>query len=111
MNDTSDFSQRHLPHYQPPSATYFVTFRLANSVPADVIRRLREERIADLRLVGQDHILSYKIEKQYFAKYDKYLDQGASGPQWLREGKIAKIVADELHSWDGKKYELICYCI
>lgn len=35
--------QRNLPHYQPVTATLFVTFRLAGSLPVEVLRLLREE--------------------------------------------------------------------
>jgi len=111
MMDTNDFFKRQLPHYQPSSATYFVTFRLADTLPAEVIQRLRENREAELRHVGQDAILSYNVHKKYFARFDQFLDHAACGPHWLANETIAKIVADTLHSWDGKKYELICYCI
>ena len=36
--------KRHLPHYQPPGATLFVTFRLAGSLPRTVIEELLLER-------------------------------------------------------------------
>jgi hypothetical protein len=37
------FYRRHLPHIQPPGATLFVTFRLAGSIPAEVLQQLRAE--------------------------------------------------------------------
>ncbi len=37
------FYQRHLPHYQPPGATLFITFRLAHSIPVEVLKQLAEE--------------------------------------------------------------------
>ncbi len=37
------YYQRHLPHFQPPGATLFITFRLAGSLPPEVLRRLTEE--------------------------------------------------------------------
>jgi hypothetical protein len=37
------FYKRNLPHYQPPFATYFVTFRLANSLPRHIIEELKKE--------------------------------------------------------------------
>ncbi|HPG47214.1 MAG TPA: hypothetical protein PKW76_16175 [bacterium] len=36
------YYRRHLPHYQPPEATYFVTFRLAGSLPNQVMPRLKQ---------------------------------------------------------------------
>jgi hypothetical protein len=35
------YYRRHLPHYQPSDATFFVTFRLAGSLPAAVIEKMR----------------------------------------------------------------------
>jgi hypothetical protein len=39
-----EFYRRHLPHWQPREAVFFVTFRLKNSLPDEVIKALREER-------------------------------------------------------------------
>ncbi len=37
------FYHQKLPHYQPDSAVYFLTYRLAGSIPVETIRRLRQE--------------------------------------------------------------------
>ncbi len=37
--------RRNLPHWRQPGVTYFLTFRLRDSVPRDVLERVREERI------------------------------------------------------------------
>ena len=37
------FYERHLPHYQPPGATLFLTFRLADSIPPSVLLDLQTE--------------------------------------------------------------------
>ena len=36
--------RRNLPHWRQDGATYFVTFRLADSVPLDKVRQWRNER-------------------------------------------------------------------
>jgi len=36
-----DYYKRNLPHYQPAGGEYFVTFRLANSLPQEVIQSLK----------------------------------------------------------------------
>jgi putative transposase len=38
-----DFYRQKLPHYQPDHATYFVTYRLAGSIPVEIIRQMRHE--------------------------------------------------------------------
>lgn len=111
MDEDRIYFERKLPHYQPAEATYFITFRLANSLPAEVVERLKEERKKELSTVEQDAILSYKTQKKYFGKYDEYLDRVSHGPKWLSNDKVSKIVSESLHYWDGKRYTLICYCI
>ncbi len=93
---------------------FFITFRLAGSLPAEAVERLREDREKELRNVenvAQDKILSYKIHKRYFAKFDELLDGKTQGPMCLDDDRIAKVVAEALHYWDGKRYLLLCYCI
>ena len=34
---------RQLPHYQPECGTFFIAFRLADSLPTDILTRLKEE--------------------------------------------------------------------
>ena len=38
-----NFYRRNLPHIQPKGAIIFVTFRLANSLPKEVIEKLKAE--------------------------------------------------------------------
>src|SRR5262249_20681627 len=44
---------RSLPHWQQEGATYFVTFRLADSLPREVFQRWRQERDVALREAKQ----------------------------------------------------------
>ena len=37
------FYERNLPHLQPGNGYYFVTYRLANSLPQEIISSLQEE--------------------------------------------------------------------
>jgi putative transposase len=73
------FYRRRLPHYQPPEATYFITFRLANSLPQSVVAQLKSEFRLELNGLMQkpdknrrDEI--YNLKKRYFGKYDQLLD-------------------------------------
>jgi putative transposase len=42
------FYKRRLPHWQPPEATYFVTYRLHGSIPMEVIKGIRVEYQAEM---------------------------------------------------------------
>ncbi len=111
------FYQRHLPHYQPPGATLFITFRLANSIPAEVWQRLLEEaeqsrialdRIPDLQERARQADLA---QRRLFGKWDRVLDTATSGPLWLREHSIASLVSESLHHRNGQVCDLDAFCI
>jgi REP element-mobilizing transposase RayT len=117
MNKLETYYHRHLPHYQPSDATFFVTFRLAGSLPVTVIERMRidreliKKRIEGIRnkKVRSEEWLEYS--DKYFSSFDELLEKGTYGPQWLREPEIARIVQDALCFYDKNTYDLLCYCI
>lgn len=108
--------RRNLPHVQPPGATFFVTFRLAGSIPARVIAALCDEarrmRVALERVSDSAECAErmYLEERRFFGKWDAALDGGA-GPVWLRDPAVARVVADNLRHFDGERYDLLAYCI
>jgi REP element-mobilizing transposase RayT len=117
MEKGVQYFRRKLPHYQPHRAMFFITFRLANSLPANVIIRLEKECKEVLRRVGKRAASEdgarelYTQRKRHIARFDEFLNRALDGPKWLGNDRIARIVADSLHYWDGKRYELFCYCI
>lgn len=59
--------RRRLPHIQPEGATFFVTSRLAGSLPDDIVEKLHRERDlidAELAKIGTGH---ERAEKAYLA--------------------------------------------
>ena len=114
-DDEGIFYERQLPHYQPLDATYTVIFRLVGSLPAKVIVELRAERDEFLRrLSGTDvakrtKLRAYNLE--HMKKFDSLLDRPSAGHQWLKNPGIAKLVADSIHYWDKRAYELLAFCI
>ena len=111
------FYRWHLPHIQPPGATLFVTFRLAGSITADVLQRLRrdaEQREAALACIG-DHQererRGYVEERRHFARWDTELDAARSGSLWLSDAQVGDLVAEALHYRDGRAYGLQAFCI
>ena len=38
------FYKRNLPHWQPSGAEYFITFRLAGSLPAEAVAKIKSEK-------------------------------------------------------------------
>ncbi len=113
------FYDRKLPHFQPAEATFFVTFRLAGSIPMEVIRNLREnyERLQRSILEQKNwtewekRAQIYIEQKRLFAATDEFLDTNPNGPYWLREHRVAEIISEALQHRDGKLYDLHAYTI
>lgn len=111
---TESFFRRNLPHWQPPGARFFITYRLAWTLPRKVILDLKRERE---RLMTSPRELEYpeserniRIDKKLFDIWDKYLDQDTN-IQWLSNPNIAKIIRDNLYHHAGTKYSLWAYVI
>lgn len=109
--------RRNLPHIHPPGATFFVTFRLAGSLPQEVVERLREEQEQEERRLQEClsgpalREAQYRLQKKFFGQYDDWLDRMASGPTWLREPALAEMAMREIRRLDGEHYDLLACCV
>ncbi len=109
------FYRRNLPHIQPVDADFFVTFRVAGSLPEKVLARMAEERrwrreIFD-RLAAKTPISMTEVARRHFKVLDKYLDNATTGPTWLADSRIANLVSAAMHYRDGKAYRLDAFSI
>ena len=105
------YYERNLPHRLPPGEFIFITFRLAGSLPQEVLERLQDEARLLQQGCGPDLAEQYAQRKKYFGRFDALLDGTDHGPTWLRQPEVAAIVAQALHYPDGRGYDLRCYCI
>jgi REP element-mobilizing transposase RayT len=103
-----EFYKRRLPHVQIAGATYFITFRLANSLPREALDILAEEK---QKIAGLPESQKEAAHRAWFAKYDDYLDMAQYGNLYLQNEQIADILAESIQFRDGKVYDLISYCI
>ncbi len=87
-------SRGRLPHWERDEATYFVTFRLFDSLPAVALERIKQTK------PGGD----------YAERLDAYLDRG-SGASFLKDPRVAKLVVDALRHFDGARYHLHAWCV
>lgn len=97
---------------------YFITFRLANSLPVEVIQELEEQRDRERQAICakfkgiQQRDELYKLDKMHFGRFDSWLDRCVEeSPRWLADEYVAQIVADEIHKLDGERYGLVTYCV
>jgi len=109
--------RRNLPHNHPVEVIYFITFRLAGSLPRQFIEDLRQEYEQEKRVLmqclqGQSlNEECYKLQKKTFARYDAMLNKAPNGPRWLADPRLANIVAREIHALHPTHYTLLAYCI
>ena len=113
----------YLPHVKREGASYFVTFRLADSLPKEVLLKYQAERAErlhrfhthkDLASKGSaqqpEHESLDEIERDYFRKLEAFLDKGA-GKRALGRPDIASLVADAFRFFDGDRYRLDAWVV
>jgi hypothetical protein len=99
-----------LPHLKGEGGTYFVTFRLADTLPRELILQLKVERDTILRqaLAAKRPLTWHEQEelfRWYSARVDTYLDAG-HGECFLKRTDVAELVKRWLKFFDGERYEL-----
>ncbi|MCO5053605.1 MAG: transposase [Verrucomicrobiae bacterium] len=104
-----------LPHLKNEEAVYFVTFRLADSLPAHEVVRLKHERKVILEQArAAKSPLTWHEEQQplawYCDKVEALLDAG-HGTCWLSKPEIADLVAAALKHFAGPRYELRAWVV
>jgi type I restriction enzyme R subunit len=98
----------HLPHWEQGSVWYFVTFRLADSIPSSVVEDIKQQREAwkrvhDPKNLPREALIEY--HHLFSRRYEQLLRSGL-GACILRDPANAQIVADALRFFDGQRYEL-----
>ena len=112
-------ARRTLPHWTQDQATYAVTFRLVDSIPQAVIHRYLGEKkqwqdLEQLALSKGNETLADDARKRQLECYqdiiEAFLEEG-HGPDWLGRPEIADMVANTLRHFDGKRYDLLVWCV
>lgn len=111
-------TQGHLPHWDQAEATYFITWRTADSMPRDVWLKWRHERDGWLLEHGisplakdwrrQIEELSEE-ERNDFRQFPRRLENemdACHGECVLRQPKLASQVVEALRFFDGSRYLL-----
>ncbi|WP_345738876.1 transposase [Prosthecobacter algae] len=120
FNPASRLSVSHgnLPHWGQEGATYFITWRMADSVPSTIWKRWcveRDDWLVRHNIDIQSSTWRTQIEdlpetsrrdfKRFTRSIEKELDAG-HGSCLLRQQEMAKIVAEALHFFDTSRYIL-----
>ena len=113
----------YLPHVKREGARYFVTFRLADSLPRDVLLKLRadhaerrhrfyaqREAAKTFGAVSPEADALENIDREYYRSLERFLDKGC-GECWLRQPRIADLVANAVRFFDGDRYRLDAWIV
>ncbi|MGI8782117.1 MAG: hypothetical protein ACR2L2_00495 [Acidobacteriota bacterium] len=98
-------SRGYLPHFEQPGLVQFVTFRLCDSLPAEIIQEWK----AGLRLYDDTPALDPRMVglRERIAKYE---DAGY-GACLLRNERLAEIVQTALLYFDEERYRLLAWWV
>lgn len=95
------YNTRNLPHYDAPDAIQFITFRLADSVPSQVIRGWKRD-VEYLPDAEQSNALRRRVER--------YLDAG-HGCCLLAHPAMAATLRQSFEFYQGTRYQLLAWTI
>ena len=103
-------SRGSLPHLEANESIYFVTFRLDDSLPSDVVLNWKEELQLKKNMNRNDDSKVWLFENEYEQKIQMYLDSGF-GACWLKDPTIATMVLNALRYFDSQRYVLYVWTI
>jgi REP element-mobilizing transposase RayT len=105
-------SRGYLPHVKREGADYFVTFRLADSLPKEVLLDFEAEKAERLRAFHNAKRLGRVtpdteqiINRDFLRQVERFLDTCA-GACHLRKPEVASLVAGALKFFDEQRYLL-----
>lgn len=112
---TGFHSRGGLPHLKREGAAYFVTFRLAGTLPKDILLRFKSEREAIIaQAKAAKRPLTWHEQEELFRWYstrvDQYLDAG-NGDCWLGRPEIAGMVASAIQFHAGQRFDLHAWVV
>lgn len=124
-------SRGYLPHWERDRGTYFVTFRLADSLPQSALDKLRAEREVLIQMLTRPRMESTKdggattcsaiasananwvkrrVAELLSDRVETYLDSGY-GACHLAKPQIAQMVARAIRQFEGDRYHLWAWCV
>jgi REP element-mobilizing transposase RayT len=112
---SSTRSRGYLPHLEIQQAIYFVTFRLADSLPKELVLELREQReglekAGFAGTTGPGDLSHLRELRGLLKKAERCLDRGL-GECHMRDFRVAQIVAQAIHHFHSQRYRLFAWCV
>lgn len=104
--DELQVTHQNLPHWQQHGATYFITYRLADSIPQEKLRVWKKEIDSWLATHPDPSDEAARADyHEFFARKEEWLDAG-HGDCGLKQPEIRDIVVENLRHFDGDRYIL-----
>ncbi len=104
--------RRRLPHWQQAGASYFVTWRLADALPQELLAKWEAERAAWLH--HHSPPWSPADEEEYHERFSQAIDQhldAGHGECILREPALAQIVSEALLYFEGERTSMWAFVV
>jgi REP element-mobilizing transposase RayT len=104
--------RRALPHWEQSGCSYFVTFRLADSLPMSALKHLREwkERWLQNQPKPWTERTLRELDMGYSRRIERWLDSGL-GSCCLRVQENREIVVSAIEYFDGERYFLDSFVV
>jgi len=108
---------RNLPHFQPGGYVFFITSRLACTIPHQIFKKNKYKYndsikyISEMNDVKKKAALYHQIQQDEFLRYEKILHSAKYGNVWLKDPAIALILSNALHFHDKNRYDLFAFTI
>jgi REP element-mobilizing transposase RayT len=104
-----------LPHWEASNAIYFLTFRLADSLPQRVLKQIeleREDIVRTARVMKRALSVQEKVRLTNLIgeKIESHLDAGA-GACFLASPVVAETIVQALQHFEGDRYRLFAWCV
>ena len=111
-NETVVSETGKLPHWEQSGKAVFVTFRLADSMPADKLDQWREEEDEWLRMhpLPWNESIRNEYDKMFSLRMEKWLDSGY-GECLMKDDSVRKTVESALEYFNGVRYVLYGYVV
>ncbi len=104
-----------LPHWTSQNATYFITFRLADSLPQTILNAYKEERARLTAALAENSPLltpgdTLRLQELHEEKIEKVLDAG-TGKCWMKTPSIADAIQNALLFFHTHRYHLHAWAV
>ena len=105
-------TRNHLPHWQQDGATFFVTWRLDDSIPRELMERWfrKKEEWLSKNPKPWDEETEAVFHLKFSMEMNRMMDAGY-GACVLRNPEHAGVVEEEFRKHDGERYLLHCWVV